>query len=165
MAVAHENAFGVIDPLLAFRGIVAGGSRIVLPAAFKRNRQLAGWAELSKQYLGQGIAAFLSGIPGLNKPSDIVDPRRHIHITARGDDDDRVLVHAADLPYEFVLPAREAERTLKAFAFRDRIKSDTKELVLLDDSYHVITADQEREKVAQSTVDFFDKFLALAPAQ
>jgi len=41
----------------------------------------------------------------------------------------------------------------------DRIKSDIKELALLDDSYHVITADQEREKVAQSTVDFFNKFV------
>jgi carboxylesterase len=39
-----------------------------------------------------------------------------------------------------------------------RIKSDIKELMLLDNSYHVITADQEREKVAQSTADFFNKF-------
>jgi len=42
----------------------------------------------------------------------------------------------------------------------DRIKSDIKELVLLDNSYHVITADQEREKVAQCTADFFNKFTA-----
>lgn len=41
----------------------------------------------------------------------------------------------------------------------DRVKSDVKELVLLDNSYHVITADQEREKVAQSVAVFFDKFL------
>lgn len=40
----------------------------------------------------------------------------------------------------------------------DRVKSNIKELVLLDNSYHVITADQEREKVAQSAADFFNKF-------
>lgn len=41
----------------------------------------------------------------------------------------------------------------------DRIKSGKKELILLDNSYHVITADQEREKVARATADFFNKFL------
>lgn len=39
----------------------------------------------------------------------------------------------------------------------NRVKSDVKEFVQLDNSYHVITADQEREKVAQSVIDFFNK--------
>ena len=39
----------------------------------------------------------------------------------------------------------------------DRIKSDRKELVLLNNSYHVITADQEREKVAQNIDIFFKR--------
>lgn len=38
-----------------------------------------------------------------------------------------------------------------------RIKSDKKELVLLDNSYHVITIDQEREKVAEKVDAFFEK--------
>lgn len=38
----------------------------------------------------------------------------------------------------------------------DRINSKKKELILLHDSYHVITADQEREKVAQNVVNFFN---------
>lgn len=37
----------------------------------------------------------------------------------------------------------------------DRIKSTSKELILLDNSYHVVTADQERDKVAQEVNRFF----------
>jgi carboxylesterase len=37
----------------------------------------------------------------------------------------------------------------------DRVSSSRKEIVYLEDSYHVITADQERAKVAQSMTEFF----------
>lgn len=37
----------------------------------------------------------------------------------------------------------------------DRVASKKKELVLLYDSYHVITADQERDKVAENMDSFF----------
>jgi carboxylesterase len=37
----------------------------------------------------------------------------------------------------------------------DHVASLRKEIVYLEDSYHVITADQERAKVAQSMMDFF----------
>ncbi|MDD5729927.1 MAG: alpha/beta fold hydrolase [Candidatus Omnitrophica bacterium] len=39
----------------------------------------------------------------------------------------------------------------------DKISSKTKEIVLLNNSYHVITADQERDKVAREMADFFAK--------
>jgi carboxylesterase len=39
----------------------------------------------------------------------------------------------------------------------DRVKSDNKELVLLENSYHLITADYERDKVAQKVEEFFSK--------
>ncbi|MFI5355819.1 MAG: alpha/beta hydrolase [Opitutales bacterium] len=39
----------------------------------------------------------------------------------------------------------------------DRVASATKELVILHDSYHVITADQEREKVAATMFGFLGK--------
>ncbi|MDD5195361.1 MAG: alpha/beta fold hydrolase [Candidatus Omnitrophica bacterium] len=42
----------------------------------------------------------------------------------------------------------------------DRIKSEKKEIVLLHNSYHVITADQERAVVAKKMHDFFDIILA-----
>ena len=41
----------------------------------------------------------------------------------------------------------------------DRIASENKELVLLDNSYHVITADYERERVAQEMERFFEEIL------
>jgi carboxylesterase len=41
----------------------------------------------------------------------------------------------------------------------DRVSSGIKELILLENSYHVITADQERETVAQNVDNFFAKFI------
>ncbi len=42
----------------------------------------------------------------------------------------------------------------------DRVYSKNKELVLLDTSYHVITADYEKEKVARETERFFNQISA-----
>lgn len=39
----------------------------------------------------------------------------------------------------------------------DRIKSEIKEIVLLYNSYHIITADQERDKVAEAMGNFFNR--------
>ncbi len=39
----------------------------------------------------------------------------------------------------------------------DHIASKDKEIVLFDDSYHIIIADQERDKVAEKTIAFFEK--------
>ena len=39
----------------------------------------------------------------------------------------------------------------------DRVSSEIKEMVLLYNSYHVITADQERETVAEKVADFFHR--------
>jgi carboxylesterase len=46
----------------------------------------------------------------------------------------------------------------------DRVASRRKEIVYLENSYHVITADQERAKVAQSMLDFFSPTLSHAYA-
>ena len=46
----------------------------------------------------------------------------------------------------------------------DRVASRRKEIVYLENSYHVITADQERAKVAQSMLDFFSPTLSHAHA-
>jgi len=39
----------------------------------------------------------------------------------------------------------------------DRIRSVEKEIVLLENSYHIITADQERAKVSRKMEEFFKK--------
>jgi carboxylesterase len=46
----------------------------------------------------------------------------------------------------------------------DRIASEIKELVLLNNSYHVITADQERDKVAGEMERFFNRINVLKDA-
>ena len=42
----------------------------------------------------------------------------------------------------------------------DRINSEMKEIFLLYNSYHIVTADQERERVAQEMERFFNRILA-----
>ncbi len=45
-----------------------------------------------------------------------------------------------------------------SYCIYNRVSSQEKEIVFLENSYHIITADQERDKVAQITVDFFKKY-------
>jgi len=40
----------------------------------------------------------------------------------------------------------------------EKIGSKDKKIIFLEDSYHIITADQERDKVAEQTVAFFEKY-------
>ncbi|MBU4376230.1 MAG: alpha/beta hydrolase, partial [Candidatus Omnitrophica bacterium] len=40
----------------------------------------------------------------------------------------------------------------------DHIGSKDKQMKFFENSYHIITADQERDKVAETTVSFFDKY-------
>ena len=40
----------------------------------------------------------------------------------------------------------------------NHIGSQSKEIILFKDSYHIIIADQERDKVAAKTLDFFEKY-------
>jgi carboxylesterase len=58
-----------------------------------------------------------------------------------------------------IIQARQDDMSSPKNAQRihDRVSSTRKEIVYLEDSYHVITADQERAKVAQSMFDFFAK--------
>jgi carboxylesterase len=45
-----------------------------------------------------------------------------------------------------------------SYCIFNRVGSKEKEIIFLEDSYHIITADQEREKVAEKTVAFFEKY-------
>jgi len=40
----------------------------------------------------------------------------------------------------------------------EHIASKDKEIVLFEDSYHIIIADQERDRVAEKTISFFEKY-------
>ena len=45
-----------------------------------------------------------------------------------------------------------------SYYIRDHVSSPDKEIFFLENSYHIITADQERNKVAQKTIAFFEKY-------
>jgi carboxylesterase len=45
-----------------------------------------------------------------------------------------------------------------SFYIYNHISSQEKEIIFLENSYHIITADQERDKVAQETIAFFKKY-------
>lgn len=63
-----------------------------------------------------------------------------------------------DFPVQLIQAEDDDMTSVKNSKFiYDRIRSETKEMVLLYNSYHVITADQERDTVAEKTEDFFKR--------
>ena len=63
-------------------------------------------------------------------------------------------------PVQLIQASHDDITSVKNSQFiHDRIKSKNKEIILLHNSYHVITADQERELVAQSVTNFFNKIM------
>jgi carboxylesterase len=68
-----------------------------------------------------------------------------------------------DTPVQLIQAKNDDMTSVKNSQFiYDRIASKNKEMVLLDNSYHVITADYEREKVAQEMSRFFEEVLSHA---
>jgi len=61
-----------------------------------------------------------------------------------------------------LLQARDDDVTSpkNSYYVYNHISSREKEIIFLEDSYHIITADQERDKVAEKTVAFFEKHKA-----
>jgi len=67
-----------------------------------------------------------------------------------------------DFPVQLIQAKDDDVASVKNSKFiYDRIRSEIKEIVLLYNSYHVITADQERETVAERMTDFFDRLRKL----
>lgn len=59
-----------------------------------------------------------------------------------------------------LLQAKEDDVTSpkNSYYIYERLASKDKEIVFFEDSYHIITADQERDKVAEKAISFFEKF-------
>lgn len=59
-----------------------------------------------------------------------------------------------------ILQAREDDVTSpkNSYYIYDHIASKDKQIIFFEDSYHIIIADQERDKVAQTTISFFEKY-------
>ncbi|MBU0548227.1 MAG: alpha/beta hydrolase [Candidatus Omnitrophica bacterium] len=61
-----------------------------------------------------------------------------------------------------LLQARDDDVTSpkNSYCIYNRVSSREKEIIFLENSYHIITADQERDKVAERTIAFFEKHRA-----
>jgi esterase/lipase len=67
-----------------------------------------------------------------------------------------------DFPVQLIQAKDDDVASVKNSKFiYDRISSKIKEIVLLYNSYHVITADKEREMVAAKVTGFFDRIRKL----
>jgi carboxylesterase len=68
------------------------------------------------------------------------------------------------VPIQLIQASEDDMTSVKNSQFiYDHVASDQKEIVLLHDSYHVITADQERKKVAQKMEEFFCRIQGVEP--
>jgi len=73
------------------------------------------------------------------------------------------LIHA---PVQLIQAKDDDMTSVKNATFiYDRVRSELKEIVLLHNSYHVITADQERDTVALKMDDFFRRIMGMAEAK
>jgi len=63
-----------------------------------------------------------------------------------------------NVPIQLIQAKEDETASVKNSQFiYDRINSEIKEMIILNDSYHVITADQERDKVASEVQRFFNR--------
>ena len=67
-----------------------------------------------------------------------------------------------EVPVQLIQAKEDDTTSVKNSEFvYNRIKSKTKELILLEDSYHIITVDRQRDKVAEKIDAFFSSVAAL----
>lgn len=70
------------------------------------------------------------------------------------------------IPVQLIQASEDDMTSVKNSQFiYDHIASDQKEIVLLHDSYHVITADQERRTVARKMNEFFCRIQGVEPGE
>ena len=73
------------------------------------------------------------------------------------------LFPSVSVPVQLIQANEDDMTSVKNSTFiYDRVNSDVKEMVLLHNSYHVITADQERDTVARKMDDFFKHVIETA---
>ena len=104
-------------------------------------------------YFGKAKVDDLSGVAQFGYPLFPVALLHQLNILVRHIVPRLGSIHA---PVQLIQAKEDDMTSVKNSQFvYDRIKSKVKEIVLLENSYHVITADQERGKVAQAMSRFF----------
>ncbi|MCX5700602.1 MAG: alpha/beta fold hydrolase [Candidatus Omnitrophica bacterium] len=164
------RAINCFSPTLFFDGWATPKLKILLPIVYKTPLQYYFYLKEEFPY-GIKNERLRSRIENFYKKSDLFDYSKvHLYgypvIPVSSMHQNSLLAkHVMNLLPEIntpiqLLQAKEDDVTSpkNSYYIRDHIGSIDKEVVLFEDSYHIIIADQQRDEVAQKTLDFFNKY-------
>jgi carboxylesterase len=173
--LAHEfphkvKALNCFSPTLFFDGWANPKLRFLLPLIFKTPLQYYFYLKEGYPY-GIKNQRLRSRIESFYKKSDLFDYSKvHLygypvipvssmhqnHLLAKHV---KKILSAITTPIQ-LLQAKDDDVTSpkNSYYIYKHIGSQDKKIYLFEDSYHIIIADQERDKVAAKTVDFFEKY-------
>ncbi|OQB13927.1 MAG: Carboxylesterase [Candidatus Omnitrophica bacterium ADurb.Bin205] len=161
------RAINCFSPTLFFDGWNTPKAKILLPLVF--NTPLKYYVYLKEEYpYGIKNERLRSKVESFYKASGLFDYSKvHLYgypvIPVSSMHQNRLLAKyigkvlpLINTPIQ-ILQAKEDDITSpkNSYFIYDHIGSKDKKVILLEDSYHIIIADQEREKVAQETISFF----------
>lgn len=164
------RAINCFSPTLFFDGWNTPKTRILLPLIFKT--PLKYYFYLKEEYpYGVKNERLREKIAGFYKNAGLFDYSKvHLYgypvIPVSSMYQNRLLAKriakilpAVETPIQ-ILQAEDDDITSpkNSYFLYDHIGSKDKRVVLFKDSYHIIIADQEREKVAQETIAFFKRY-------
>jgi len=164
------RAINCFSPTLFFDGWNTPKSKFLLPLVFKT--PLKYYFYLKEEYpYGIKNERLRSKIEGFYKESALFDYSKvHLYgypvIPVSNMYQNRLLASyiskilpEVSAPIQ-LLQAKEDDITSpkNSYYIYDRIGSKDKKVVLFEDSYHIIIADQERDKVAKEAIAFFEKY-------
>jgi carboxylesterase len=175
--LAHEfpakvKALNCFSPTLYFDGWANPKLRFLLPLVFKTPLQYFFYLKEGYPY-GIKNPRLRSRIEGFYKKSDLFDYSKvHLYgypvIPVSSMHQNQLLAKqvikilpAVTTPIQ-LLQAKDDDVTSpkNSYYIYNHIGSKDKAVLLFEDSYHIIIADQEREKVAARTLTFFEKYKA-----
>ena len=175
ISLAHEfpnkvKALNCFSPTLFFDGWANPKLRILLPVVFKTPLQYYFYLKegypygIKNERLRSRIESFYtksnlfdySKVHLYGYPVIPVSSMHQNHLLAK-----YVMKILPDVTTPIqLLQAKDDDVTSpkNSYYIYDHIGSQDKEVVLFENSYHIIIADQERDKVAEKTVTFFEKY-------
>ena len=164
------RAINCFSPTLFFDGWATPKLRVLLPLVFKTPLQYYFYLKEGYPY-GIKNERLRSRIESFYKKSDLFDYSKvHLYgypvIPVSSMHQNQLLAeHIKKLLKDITTPIQlqqaqndDVTSPKNSYYIYDRIGSKEKEVVLLKDSYHIIIADQERDKVAEKTLSFFAKY-------
>lgn len=175
--LAHEfpdkvKALNCFSPTLFFDGWANPKLRVLLPLVFKTPLQYYFYLKegypygIKNERLRSRIESFYtksnlfdySKVHLYGYPVIPVSSMRQNHLLAKYV---KKILPDVTTPIQ-LLQAKDDDVTSpkNSYYIYDHIGSQEKEVVLFENSYHIIIADQERDKVAEKTVAFFEKHRA-----